>query len=144
MKKYVSTLLVFALMLVFSTSAFAANGIGDTKESAISLINEQAISLFIEDSTDRDWFKWTNNTGVTKEFTAWNIPKDESDWESWRFALQISYNNGRSTGMMYAEPGRNQYFTGVQVPNGATIYLMVEKTKGAMSQYKVVLGVENI
>lgn len=35
MKKFISTLLVFTLILVFSTSAFAAKGVGDTKESAI-------------------------------------------------------------------------------------------------------------
>lgn len=37
MKKYVSTLLVFAIMLVFSTSAFAIPGMGDTMEKAIKI-----------------------------------------------------------------------------------------------------------
>jgi hypothetical protein len=146
MKKFVSSLLVFTLMLVFSTGAFAAKGIGDTKENAISLIPGNSMSLYIEDRTDKDWYKWTNNTGVMKDFTASVRPIDTSEWRNFRLAFKIDYNNGTSTGLVYADynSGPTQYFTGVYIPNGASLYLIVEKVNDVMSQYQINLNVGDI
>ncbi|MCM3337511.1 hypothetical protein M3650_02325 [Paenibacillus sp. MER TA 81-3] len=53
-KKLISTFLVFAMILVFSQSAFAATGIADTREKALTLFPGQSYSLVIENSKDQD------------------------------------------------------------------------------------------
>ncbi|WGU95598.1 hypothetical protein QJQ58_04820 [Paenibacillus dendritiformis] len=65
-KNITSTFIMLAMVLVLSQSAFAAKGIGDTKESAIDLIPKKQVNLYIEDSTDKDWFRWTNDTAKMK------------------------------------------------------------------------------
>lgn len=41
-------------------------GIGDTRATAIDLFNGFEYNLFLESTTDEDWFKWANNTGAPK------------------------------------------------------------------------------
>jgi len=64
MKKFVSTLLVFALMFVLSTSAFASKGYADTKETAVELNGLSQAGSFL-DYQNSDFYKYTNNTGRT-------------------------------------------------------------------------------
>ncbi|WGU95596.1 hypothetical protein QJQ58_04810 [Paenibacillus dendritiformis] len=63
-KKTISTFIMLAMVLVLSQSAFAATGIADTREKAITMFLPQSpITLFISDAEDQDWYTWTNNTG---------------------------------------------------------------------------------
>lgn len=143
MKKFVSTLLVFALMLVLSTSAFAAKGIGDTPESAITLIPNNTVKLYIEDSTDNDWFTWTNNTGKMQKFHAAIEP--DKYWGEFRFACEIRFIDGSSTGLTYAN--YLHYFNNVYIPDGAKVYFLVQKennTMTTMTQYSLKFDVYDI
>ncbi|MFW5433116.1 hypothetical protein [Paenibacillus apiarius] len=64
-KKMLTTFIVFALVSVFSQSAFALTGVEDTQENAISLFPapsgpdfDQDIDLYLDSSQDKDWIKW--------------------------------------------------------------------------------------
>lgn len=59
---------VLSFSLFGAQSAFASDGVADTRETAIP-ISPGFIYHTIADSTDVDWFTWTNNTGV--ELSNW-------------------------------------------------------------------------
>ena len=65
-KKLATLLLTGALTLSVASSAFALSGWADTQATAITL--QPGVSVFqpISDSTDVDWYSWTNNTGSMK------------------------------------------------------------------------------
>ncbi|MBG9736217.1 hypothetical protein [Paenibacillus alvei] len=144
MRKFASTLLVFALMLSFSSNAFAAKGVGDNHESAITLFPKNTVNLYVEDSTDKDWFTWTNNTGKMQKFTAWAHPKD--DWKNFRLAFQIEYSDNTKTRLLYANYniGPLQSIDNIYIPNGAKLYLLIEKVNNSMSQYSLNFDVNDI
>ncbi|OBY76470.1 hypothetical protein BBG47_26935 [Paenibacillus sp. KS1] len=146
MKKFVSTLLVFTLMLVFSTNAFAAKGIGDTPETAITLFPRNIVNLYIEDSTDKDWFTWTNNTGKIQRLYAWAQPTPTDDWRNFRLAFKIEYGDNTSTRLMYSNYniGPLQAIDNIYIPNGAKLYLLVEKVNNSKTQYALGLDVYDI
>ncbi|MFB7814874.1 hypothetical protein ACFC0X_11855 [Paenibacillus chitinolyticus] len=66
-KRYAKNLLalgvVASALLVGSQSAFASDGVGDSRGTAISISPNSAAVQTISDSTDVDYFTWTNNTG---------------------------------------------------------------------------------
>lgn len=143
MKKFFSTLLVFALMLVFSTSAFAAKGLGDTRDSAIDLYPEglldfypgSPVHLSIENSKDEDWFKWTNNTRKMKGITALFIGTE--DYENFRLGYIIKYKNGDESDLLDAQRfGQYQAFDSKNIPDGATVYFVVKKISDGTAQYQ--------
>ncbi|MGG0815749.1 hypothetical protein ABE142_24250 [Paenibacillus alvei] len=140
MKKFISTLLVFTLILVFSTSAFAAKGVGDTKESAINLDPGASYTLFIQDSTDKDWYKWTNQTGKTKRFGSW-LNGNDGDNRNFRFGFIIKYSDGITSEFHYANhyPGPSQILGNLYIPDGATLYLSVERVVDTIAQYTISL-----
>ncbi|SYX84417.1 hypothetical protein [Paenibacillus alvei] len=136
MKKFVSTLLVFALMFVFSTSAFAAKGVADTMETAIDLPAGTDYSLFIQDSNDKDWYKWTNNLGHYEMI--YLILNGGSDNEDFRFGFVIKYKNGDKSDMLYADHTQYLHFiTNILVPPEATIYFVVKKNSDGPAGYKI-------
>lgn len=143
-KKTISTFIMLAMVLVLSQSAFAAKGIGDDPKSAISLIPGKSMNLYIEDSTDKDWFTWTNDTGKTKSILAYAQPTD--DWKNMRLAFKIQYNENTSTGLMYANynVGVAQFIENVYIPSGAKLYILVEKVNNKMSQYTIYLNATDI
>ncbi|WP_156830138.1 hypothetical protein [Paenibacillus sp. HW567] len=148
-KKFLSVLLTVAVVMIPSASAFAEDsntakvasaatvtpyivGIGDTQASAISLVlNEYGgviYDLFIQSSTDSDWFKWTNTSSefkrvyVTVGGFSGNGPT--------RAGLKINYNNGYGeTSVLYTDKAGTsepQAFGNVFVPPGATVYVVVD------------------
>lgn len=143
-KRFVTSILAFVFMLVFATSVFAAKGIGDTQESAITIFPKNAVNLYIEGNTDKDWFIWTNNTGKMQRFVAWIQPKD--DWNNFRLALKIQYIDNTSTGLMYANYniGPHQFIENIYIPNGAKLYLLVEKVNHSLTQYSLNFDVNDI
>lgn len=155
MKKFVSTLLVFALMLVFSTNAFAARGFADTQETAFAITptksggwkdGNKIITMILSDSSDKDWYKWTNNTGegryITTSFSEDN-GKDYRTRSQYKMANKIVYNNGKQTNLFYNEnyDGFSGIIRSIYVPNGATIYVVVESQKfvDASDKYELYL-----
>lgn len=134
MKKFVSTLLVFALMLVLSQSAFAATGFADTQETAFAITPTKGgvitITMSLSNSGDKDWYKWTNNTGkgryISSAFSSGSNGKSE-----FKLANKIVYNNGKETNLFYNEysDGRSGLIYDMYVPNGATIYVVMQSQK---------------
>lgn len=52
-KKITSTFIMLAMVLVLSQSAFAAKGIGDTKESAIDLFPKKQVTCILKTARTR-------------------------------------------------------------------------------------------
>lgn len=134
MKRILSLLLVAVCLVALSSSAFAreisptATGVGDTKEKALTLTPGLEYSLYIDSSTDADWYKWTNNTGQGKFFLALLYADGQKNWLN--LATQIIYADGRDTTLLYtepAEPGTNfpAIIRNLYVPDGATVYFKI-------------------
>ncbi|WP_019420429.1 hypothetical protein [Paenibacillus sp. OSY-SE] len=142
-KKFISMFLVFAMAFIFSQSAFAAKGIGDTKETAINIFPKQEIRLFIEGDGDKDWFIWTNNTGATKYLSGALEPGVGKC--RYKFGVIIDYNNGRVSDILFAQDpvdiGQSEWsihtINGILIPPGATVYYVVESKNGVMEEYKI-------
>ncbi|WP_426451659.1 hypothetical protein ACP26L_06150 [Paenibacillus sp. S-38] len=62
-KKVFSTSILAAALLMGAQSAFASDGIADSRSTATLLPIDSAAVGTISDSTDVDYFYWTNNTG---------------------------------------------------------------------------------
>ncbi|WGU96200.1 hypothetical protein QJQ58_08160 [Paenibacillus dendritiformis] len=134
MKKFVSTLLVFALMLVLSQSAFAATGFADTQETAFAITPTKGgvitITMSLSNSGDKDWYKWTNNTGKGRYISSAFASGGKGNSE-FKIANKIVYNNGKETNLFYNEyfNGYSGVITDIYVPNGATIYVIIQSQK---------------
>lgn len=129
MKKFVSTLLVFTLMLGLSTSAFAATGFADTQETALAITpNKAGVATYtasLSDNSDQDWYTWTNNTGEGRYITSTFIVGKGSGYE---IANKIINEDGTETNLIYNEyiNGRTGTINNTYVPNGATIYVLIQ------------------
>lgn len=137
--KKVFSLLLVAVFLLTSQSAFAATGIGDTKDQAISIFPNQEINLFLSDSTDKDWYKWTNTTGSAKKVTAHIWPPFDNQC-FYRLGMMIDYNDGSTpTSIFYSEYGGPEFQSiyNVYIPDGATVFLVVDSVKFVLSQYSI-------
>ncbi|WP_157259640.1 hypothetical protein [Paenibacillus sp. OSY-SE] len=142
-KKIVSTFFVFAFVLVFSQSAFALTGVGDTQENAISLFPApsgddlfQDIDLYLDSSEDKDWFKWTNTTGENKFLGAYLSSKGREC--NFRLGMTIKYTPTRNSNMVYADyigPGNAQMIDNIIIPPWATVYIKIDSTKFVPEQY---------
>ncbi|MEK3658181.1 hypothetical protein NSQ29_01300 [Paenibacillus sp. FSL F4-0236] len=147
-KKYLSVLLVAAVILIPSASAFAeetetaateissrAVGLGDSQATAISLVLNGAggvvgtviYDLFIQSATDQDWFKWTNTTSTYKSFSL--TVGGYKDNGPTRAGVLISPNNGLESGILYtgkANTSETQSFYNLIVKPGTTVYVVVD------------------
>ncbi len=153
-----SILLISSSLLAISPSAFAdsaepataqpsgtitpyVSGLGDTRETAITLIPNQEYSLYIDKAQDVDWYKWTNNTGTGRYIygAVWNQGNENSH----QLASIVQYNQKRETTMLYAEPAIAGQTSGASkmmnlyVPDGGTVYFRINANKFvATEQYK--------
>ncbi|MDR9857215.1 hypothetical protein RJP21_26815 [Paenibacillus sp. VCA1] len=158
LKKMLSILLISSSLLAISPSAFAdsaepataqpsgtitpyVSGLGDTRNNAITLMNMQEYSLYIDSAQDEDWYKWTNNTGVAQLVTTGVLNLGPQN--SLQISSIVQYTDGRETTMLYAEPtivGNNSKQSNMRnlyVPDGATVYLRINANKfAAIEQYK--------
>jgi hypothetical protein len=142
-KKLLSLLIISAIVMLPSASAFAENvnstevtpyivGIGDSQATAISLLlNEYGgvvYDLFIQNSTEKDWFKWTNTSSGYKRVYA--TVGGYSGNGVTRAGYKINYNNGfGETQIFYTEKANtteSQTFGNIFVPAGATVYIVVD------------------
>ncbi|CAH0120429.1 hypothetical protein PAE9249_02948 [Paenibacillus sp. CECT 9249] len=148
MKRILSLLLVAVCLVALSSSAFTnkgeitptAIGIGDTKETALTIIPGQDFKLFIQNDQDEDWFTWTNNTGGTKFFSAHILGNDATKL---RLGMEIDYHNGRES-EVYAKTRTNSNYLSVPnivIPNGTTVYVVVDSPNNVMAQYETVFRV---
>lgn len=162
-KKFLSVLLISAVVMIPSASAFAEEnssaaeitpyvvGIGDSRENALTITpNEYGgaiYDLFIQSATDQDWFKWTNTTtnfkriGVHVGGFSGNGPT--------RAGIIINYNNSLAElGPLYtgkAGTAETQSFSNILLPPGATIYVVVDNPSfTAMTQYHLNFAHYNI
>ncbi|MNW54405.1 hypothetical protein D3C74_320050 [compost metagenome] len=143
LKKVLTILLTSVMLLTVSSSVFAADvsptaiGVGDTKETAITLFAPlQEIELFLSNINDKDWFKWTNNTGEDTYIYAQMIPRGNQC--RFRLGMEVSYANGKNSTILYAREyplGESQVLA-FMIPKGATAYFVVDSTQYAMEGYK--------
>lgn len=147
-KKILSVLLISSVVMLPSASAFAEEnsqlsevtpfvvGIGDSQSTATSLLlNGQGgvlggvvYDLFIQNSTEKDWFKWTNTTASYKRVYA-TVGGFAGNGPT-RAGYKINYNNGfGETQVFYTEKAgttETQAFGNLFVPAGATVYIVVD------------------
>lgn len=118
-KRFISILLVFALILVFPTSVLANKGFNKKEawkwkfESSAASTKE---SQYVENIKVKNWLKWTNNTGEMKKFTSYVDTK-----------VIIRYKDGSHSGLMYTNTnyfsGSNETIEDIYIPDGATLYI---------------------
>lgn len=151
LKSVLSVFVAFVLVLVFTQSAFAMTGVGDTREDAIDLFPtgssrlNQKIDLYIDSASDQDWFKWKNTTGENLSPFAAIQPKDENSYL--RVGMIIQYPSGQETTIFYSDPsygpGNSQSLAGFYLPPGATVYIKVDsRTFGTPCQYTFFFGLD--
>jgi hypothetical protein len=154
-KKNLSVLLVAAVVLIPSASAFADDnnstsqitpyvvGVGDSRANAITITpNEyggQIFDLFIQSATDQDWFKWTNTSTNFKRIVV-NVGGYSGNGPT-RAGVIVSYNGVSDLGPLYtAKAGtwETQSFSNIILPPGASIYVVVDNPNfTSMSQYRL-------
>ncbi|WP_036710977.1 hypothetical protein [Paenibacillus pinihumi] len=114
-------------MLLLPQSAFAATGFGDTEDTAMQLTpRSQGFEFFLSNSSDVDWYKWTNTTTNHQAFWARMImPKTGY----YKFQYKIKFNNDDETQLFESLQAPNEFeyrfFSHIIVPAGATLYLKV-------------------
>lgn len=137
MKKFVSMLLVFALMSVFSMSAIAMPGMGDTMEKAIKIEPGIKFNGVIQDSTDYDWFTWENTT-TKNRYLNFQI-RTPSPQNNLQLGAVMVYPYGHRTLPIYAEKsGHYQDFVNILVPAYAgRIYLFLKTTGNNPEPYEI-------
>ncbi|NWL87029.1 hypothetical protein DMN77_05380 [Paenibacillus sp. 79R4] len=150
LKKVLAVLFACVMVLTMSSSVFAADvqpqaaGIGDTKDSAISLLSmSQDHTLYLSNAQDQDWFKWTNNTGAGKLVSAFVMPSGNQC--IFRVGMQIKYADGKESSVFYGttpNPGSGTHLYRVYVPEGATAYIVIDSTYYAMEQYQFLFRAE--
>lgn len=136
LKKMLTVLFTSVLILTFSSPAYAATGVGDTKETAITLIPDTTYTLFLSNSSDEDWFKWTNTTGDFKFIGGYFSPSNDA--AEYRLGIHIVYSPSQSSFILYADnygPGNSQVIDNILIPPGATVYFKIDSINYAMMQY---------
>jgi hypothetical protein len=111
-----------ASMLVGMPSAFASDGFADTPETAVPT-GPGGVHLYtISDSTDVDWYSWTNNTGQTLS----NFSVELTSPAGYNYDLLFRFDWGFQ---FYADDngvGQVDSVGGGPIYPGETIYFMVE------------------
>ncbi|NQX48944.1 hypothetical protein HQN87_26840 [Paenibacillus tritici] len=159
-KKFLSVLLISAVVMIPSASAFAEEnvqlsefspasvGVGDSESTAISLIlnGEGGVlggvtyDLFIQNGTEQDWFKWTNTTTgyVRANALIGGFPGNGPT----RAAVIIKKDGYGDTGPIYvdqANTSERQNFANLVIAPGSTVYVRVDSPNNPnMSQYHFV------
>ncbi|GIP59212.1 hypothetical protein [Paenibacillus woosongensis] len=148
-KKMLTVLFTSVLLLTFSSSTSAMPGVADTQETALTYFPGQFYSLYLSsDSSDKDWFKWTNNTGKNQFAEAW-AAFEGGDPNKFRLGYRIDYGNGRQSDLVYLSKDGNGNSIALQylyVPQGATLYVVVDHEKNAIaeSQYRFFCFFEDV
>lgn len=142
MKKILSIFLVVIGLISSSASSFATDvtptaiGLGDTRETAVNFFPGQSYNLFTQSISDKDWFTWTNDTGVYKHEVV-NIVGPQQNNLSLR--VIIDYKNNRES-EVYAPRnpiGNFQSVANLLVPPGATVYAVVESLVDTVTPYRI-------
>lgn len=149
LKRTLTTLLAVIMVFSISASAFAEStdikptvvGIADTRETALSYIPGNSYSLFLSDSNDKDWYKWTN-TGSGRFILVYLQPQGENI--KFRMGIEIVHKDGTETSRFYAPTlngnGYGMYIRNLYVPEGATVYAVIDSTEFiAQGQYTFML-----
>ncbi|EHB65223.1 hypothetical protein [Paenibacillus lactis] len=146
MKKFVAIFLVLVGILGTSVAAFAeetndsisptAIGIGDTRETAITLFDNTLYDLYIQGNNDVDWYKWTNATGKAVFFNATIYPT--APGTQLNMGVIIDYGNFESTFLpgQKNEPTNGVIIQGLYIPNGASVFVKIGNSNSDTVQYR--------
>lgn len=131
-------MLAVVMMFSISASAFADNaivrpnvvGIADIRETALSYLPGNSYSLFLSDSSDKDWYKWTN-TGAGRFILVYLQPAGDN--VKFRMGIEMVHKDGTETSRVYAPTlNGNNYgmeIRNLYVPEGATVYAVIDSTE---------------
>ena len=143
LKKVVMILLTSLMLLTISSSVTAseitpnATGIADTREDAITLFNNKMYTLFISDASDKDWYKWTNDSGSPQIVDAFLYPT--APGTSLNLSAIIFYKNKLETSVIHAKrnvPTNGMMFDNLYIPDGGGVYFIIGNDLTGSVQYK--------
>lgn len=123
-RKFLSVALIAVCLFAISQSAFAQEGSGDTKQTALNLISGKVQSWYLTSSTDVDWWVWTNNSdrAVGVRVTLYNTSS------ALNYDLYGEYDTPYGPFPIFAEdtgPGGVDGFSFYAVHPGDSIYMRV-------------------
>ncbi|RXZ84168.1 hypothetical protein EBB07_03550 [Paenibacillaceae bacterium] len=133
-KKYLIVLMLTAMVMVLSQSAFATDitptaiGFDDTEETAMPLTpsGTESFEFFLTNANDVDWYKWTNTTSKVRVMYA--IVEGSSP-QNFYPEYKIKLPDGDETKLFYPSltyDDKDWYLDQIVVPVGATVYLRVK------------------
>ncbi|UHA73673.1 hypothetical protein [Paenibacillus sp. 481] len=145
LKQLLAVTMITASLTAMAPSTFAATGVGDSQNEAIALIPGEFPELHLSSHDDVDWYKWTNTTGKNHLMNVSLMNHNAYSTVEYRFGVVIKYADGRQTNKQYAPPvdsqGRSKAVTNLQVPNGATVYFVVESEQFDAGVYYIPFSV---
>lgn len=78
--------------------------------------------MSLSNSSDVDWYKWTNNTGKDK-FIGTVLTPYNGGQSDYVLGHKIVYVNGMQSGLFYSQDSLG--IENIYIPTGATLYLKV-------------------
>lgn len=127
-RKLILSTLVSVSLFASAQAAFAQEGLGDTRVSAVSVKKDAvydgwASRAVITESSDYDWYKWTNTDTELHAFISvalympytdymLNAPWNQSDPDSGQFTGNVRYDRYKTTAYLniVADPGQTVYW----------------------------------
>lgn len=149
--------LIVICMLAISQSAFATDdsvvvtpsaiGIGDTVATAIPITPGSGwVTLFLSNSTDRDFYKWKNTTGSPKLM---DISLQSPAGANYDLQFFITYPSGISSTFVDVPDwgvGASEFASSIYLPANCEIYFIVKARlfNSSSDFYQVALAARNI
>ncbi|MFC5651544.1 hypothetical protein ACFPYJ_20985 [Paenibacillus solisilvae] len=122
-KKTIQTALIGICLFSFSQSAFADyDGGGDSPTYAKPFNRGEFASGYIDDRYDVDWFKWTNDTGITQTV---NVYLSTPYWENYDIIAVYKLRDGSyltSQDIDRGSKGNLDHYKFYYISPGYTIY----------------------
>jgi len=132
-KKLFIVAVAMVCMMAFGQSAFAGTGIYDTKETAGMLfplpIDQRQMT--ISDSSDVDWYVYTNYTSTPKSFSAYLTAPNPS----YKFEGSFKYVSGFESGILVANGYTTFSFINIRLLPGESFYLKITATNPTLDFY---------
>ncbi|MBA9087059.1 hypothetical protein FHR92_003539 [Fontibacillus solani] len=143
LKKVLTVFLTVVMLLTLSSSVYATDvsptaiGIGDSRETAITMFDNEMYSLYISGPNDYDWYKWTNNTGKD---IIWDVTLyPTATGTSLNLAAIVVYPGGLETSLLHGQrnyPSNGMKIHNLYVPPGSSVYVRIGNDNSDTVQYR--------
>ncbi|GBF76309.1 hypothetical protein PA598K_04768 [Paenibacillus sp. 598K] len=134
-KKLFIVAVAMICMMAFGQSAFGAHGIYDSKETAGMLfpLPFDDRQLYISDSSDADWYVYTNNTSTPKSLYA-SVTAPNA---SYSLEGSFKYVSGFESGLFRANGLTFLSFNNIRLLPGESFYLKISASDPTMDLYNL-------